>query len=260
MSNWGLADLERRVANMIRYGVVEQLDEAGAKVRVRSGGILSDWLKWRTQRAGPDSDWWAPEPGEQVVMLSPDGEMNQALILGSINSNQHPPPGARKTLHRIEYKDGAVKEYDRKASTDRTTYPDGTVIEYNAQAGQYTLTFSGGTVIQVMAESGDVLADITGHLTAKITKTLDAEAGTSATVTSPAITLNGNVTVNGNLSLAGALSAAPGPSGSGAVLQGNFQIDGNLDLSNGDITADGYSVKGHDHNYDGGVTDPANPG
>ncbi len=259
MDNWALSDIERRLANVIRFGVVDQLDEAKGLVRVRSGGILTDWLRWRTNRAGPDSDWWAPEPGEQVVMLSPDGEMNQALILGSINSNQHPPPGNRKTLHRIEYKDGAVKEYDREASTDRATYPDGTVIEYSAQAGQYTLTFSGGTVIQVMAESGDVLADITGSLSATIASTLEAEVGSSATVTAPTITLNGNVNVNGNLTLAGALAAAPGPSGSGAVLEGNFQIDGNLDVTGGDVTADGTSLKSHTHPGDSsGTTGPPN--
>jgi len=256
MSNWALADIERRVANMIRYGVIEQLDEAGARVRVRSGGILTDWLKWRTQRAGPDSDWWAPEPGEQVVILSPDGEMNQALILGSINSNQHLPPGNRKTLHRVTYQDGAVKEYDREASTDRATYPDGTVIEYDATAGKYTLSFSGGTTIEVEAQSGNVLADITGDLTATIAKTLLAEVGTSATVTSPTITLNGTVNINGNLNLAGALAAVPGPAGagSGATLQGNFQIDGAVNLVNGDIVADGVSLKGHTHPGDSGGT------
>ncbi len=256
MNNWALADIERRVANMIRYGVVEQLDEEGAKVRVRSGGILTDWLKWRTQRAGPDSDWWAPEVGEQVVILSPDGEMNQALILGSINSNQFPPPGNRKTLHRVTYQDGAVKEYDREASTDRATYPDGTVIEYNATAGTYTLSFSGGSVIEVDANSGDMLADLTGNLTATVAKTLQAEVGTSATVTSPIITLNGNVNINGNLNLAGALAAVPGSgaAGSGATLQGNFQILGSVDLSNGDITADGISLKTHTHPGDSGGT------
>jgi len=256
MNNWALADIERRVANMIRYGVVEQLDEEGAKVRVRSGGILTDWLKWRTQRAGPDSDWWAPEVGEQVVILSPDGEMNQALILGSINSNQFPPPGNRKTLHRVKYQDGAVKEYDRESSTDRATYPDGTVIEYNATAGTYTLSFSGGSVIEVDANSGDMLADLTGSLTATVAKTLQAEVGTSATVTSPTITLNGNVNINGNLSLAGALAAVPGSggAGSGATLQGNFQILGSVALSNGDITADGISLKSHTHPGDSGGT------
>lgn len=259
MSNWGLADLERRVANIIRYGVIEQLDEKNARVRVRSGGILTDWLKWRTQRAGPDSEWWAPEPGEQVVMLSPDGELNQALILGSINSNQNPPPGNRKTLHRVTYRDGAVKEYDREVSTDRVTYPDGTVIEYDATAGKYTLSFSGGSVIEVDAGSGDALADLTGSLTATIAKTLVAEVGSSATVTSPTITLNGNVTINGNLSLAGALAAAPGPSGSGAVLQGSFQIDGSLAVTGGDVTADGTSLTSHTHPGDsGGNTGPPN--
>jgi phage baseplate assembly protein gpV len=259
MNNWSLADLERRLANMIRYGVIEQLDEQAAKVRVRSGGILSDWLKWRTQRAGPDSDWWAPEPGEQVIMLSPSGETNQALILGSINSNRFPCPATRKTLHRITYQDGTTKEYDRESSTDRITYPDGTVIEYNATAGKYMLSFYGGTTVEVNAGSGDVLADITGSLTATIAKSLAAEVGTEATITSPVINLNGIVNVNGPLNLSGPLSAAPGPSGGGAKLKGNFEVDGGVSLNNGDITADGVSLKSHSHPGDsGGNTGPPN--
>lgn len=259
MNNWGLADLERRLANLVRFGVVEQLDEAGVMVRVRSGGILTDWLRWRTNRAGPDSDWWPLEPGEQVILLAPDGELNQAVVIGSLNQNSFPAPGDRKTLHRITYADGAIKEYDRAASTDRVTYPDGTVIEYDASAGQYSLTFSGGTTIEVDANAGDVLADITGSLTATIANNLQADVGTAATVTSPTITLNGNVTVNGNLSLLGSLAAAPGASGQGATLQGAFTVQGSVDLTGGDVTADGVSLKGHTHPGDsGGSTGPPN--
>ncbi len=41
MDNWALSDIERRLANVIRFGVVDQLDEAKGLVRVRSGEASS---------------------------------------------------------------------------------------------------------------------------------------------------------------------------------------------------------------------------
>jgi len=246
MNNFTLSDIERRLANLIRLGTIEQLDEQSAKVRVRSGGILTDWLKWRTQRAGPDSDWWAPEPGEQVIMLSPSGETNQALVLGSINSNHFPCPATRKTLHRIAYQDGTTKDYDRQSSTDRVTYPDGTFIEYNATAGTYTVSTASGTEITINAASGDVTAEIAGSLTATVSDAIKATAGSSADISAPTVNITGDVTITGSLTLAGPLSAGPGSGGGGVSIQGKMQV------TSGDITADGVSLKSHTHPGDSG--------
>jgi phage baseplate assembly protein gpV len=256
MDNWALSDIERRLANVIRFGVVDQLDETGALVRVRSGGVLTDWLRWRTNRAGPDLDWWALEPGEQVILLAPNGELNQAVVIGSINQLAYPAPGNRKTLHRVKYADGTTKDYDRAASIDRATYPDGTVIEYDATVGKYSLQFSGGTSIEVEAASGNVLADITGNVDATVAGSMTADVATSAEITSPTVTINGTVNINGTLNLAGALVAAPGAggAGSGASLEGNFDIQGTLDVTGGDVTADGVSLKNHTHPGDSGGT------
>jgi len=245
---FSVADLERRLANLIRFGTIEQLDEAKALARVRCGDILTDWLSWRTNRAGPDRDWWALEPGEQVILLAPSGELNQAVIVGSINRDLFSAPGNRKTLHRIQYQDGTTKDYDREASTDTATYPDGTVIQYNATASLYTITTASGTEITVNADSGDVTADIAGNLTAQVANSITAEAGSAADITAPSVNITGNVTITGSLTLAGPLSAAPGSAGGGVSVQGDMEI------TSGDITADGTSLKSHTHPGDSGGT------
>lgn len=46
------ADLNRRIENIVRLGTIAEVDCAHAKAKVKSGGILTDWLPWVTARAG----------------------------------------------------------------------------------------------------------------------------------------------------------------------------------------------------------------
>lgn len=39
MSGWALTDIERRLANIVRWGAVEHLDDAAARVRVLARGF-----------------------------------------------------------------------------------------------------------------------------------------------------------------------------------------------------------------------------
>lgn len=111
-----LAELERRLANLARIGVVEELDEASARVRVRCGELLTGWLPWLTRRAGGDADWWAPEPGEQVLVISPFGDPALGLALPALYQDTHPAPAGVKTVRRVTFADGTVIEYDRAGS------------------------------------------------------------------------------------------------------------------------------------------------
>ena len=65
-----LTECERKIANLLRPAVVaEARYQDSPRVRVKAGDLLSGWLPWLTTRAGADRCWWAPEVGEQVVML-----------------------------------------------------------------------------------------------------------------------------------------------------------------------------------------------
>ncbi|SMG47641.1 phage baseplate assembly protein V [Dethiosulfovibrio salsuginis] len=117
-SDWVLADINSRLARMMRIGTVVELDEAAARVRVTCGAgdgkITTAWLPWITARAGPDRTWWALEPGEQVMVLSPSGEMSQGVVLGSIYRDAHPAPAASKDIQRVDFDGGSYIEHDRK--------------------------------------------------------------------------------------------------------------------------------------------------
>lgn len=107
-----LADLARRVANMIRTGRVADVDHAAARVRVQSGDILTGWLPWQTRRAGNTRTWDPPTVGEQVMILSPSGEPAAGMVMPALYCQDHPAPDARASTHVIEFPDGARIAYD----------------------------------------------------------------------------------------------------------------------------------------------------
>jgi len=109
------SNLQRRLANAIRLGTVARVDYVHARVRIQMGTILTDWLPWVTHRAGPDVTWWAPELAEQVVVLSPYGDLGQGIVLGAVYRNAFPAPEARETIHYTKYADGTEISYDRAA-------------------------------------------------------------------------------------------------------------------------------------------------
>ncbi|WP_456267652.1 phage baseplate assembly protein V [Kushneria sp. AK178] len=164
-----LADLERRLHNLLRVGTVSDVDAASARCRVAAGGIVTTWLPWLTQRAGPDRTWWAPEPGEQVMLLSPSGDSAQAIVLPAIYQSAHPAPGERVTHHVTEYADGTRVEYDRDA--------------------------------------GHLTVDCVGDVTIRGARALHVEFGGSITLDASDVTINAPLRVNDSVTSSGDMIA-----------------------------------------------------
>tara|TARA_B100001564_G_C20610453_1_gene657345 strand:+ start:392 stop:910 length:519 start_codon:yes stop_codon:yes gene_type:complete len=109
-----LMDLDRRISNLIQLGKVVEADYPNAKLRVEIGDITTEWLPWLARRASFDNTWWSPEIGEQVIVLAPSGEINQAVILPSVYQQAHSAPADSPEVHKTVYKDGTVIQYDRE--------------------------------------------------------------------------------------------------------------------------------------------------
>lgn len=105
-------DLARTLRNMIRTGVIVETDLDAGRCRVQTGGNITDWLQWLTQRAGHSRTWWAPSVGEQVLILAVGGELDTAFVLPGIFSDDHPAPSASADALHIAFPDGAVIEYE----------------------------------------------------------------------------------------------------------------------------------------------------
>lgn len=203
------SDLERRLALLIRYGTVQEADYAAARVRVAMGGAVSHWLPWITLRAGGDRSWWAPEPGEQVLVLSPSGETAQGVVLGSIFRAAHPAPAASPDVDRRVYADGAVVEYDREAHRLHALIPGDVILE----ASKGVNVKAGGSVV--------------------------VNAGASAEITAPRIVLSGEIFLDGPLTQGG------GAGGGDAVLNGALHVVRDV-TTDADVRA-AVSLNGHVH-------------
>lgn len=168
MFEFEITELQRRLSNVIRLGRVVDIDYSGAipKVRVRIDPLTTAWLPLMTLRAGPDRSWWPVEIDEQVVVLSPIGELNQGMVLGSICQQRFPAAGNRIDVHRTTYADGAVIEYDRTTHHLQAVLPAGATT---------TLISDGGvSIVGDVTVTGNINAsgDISDH-----TRSMQADRG-----------------------------------------------------------------------------------
>ncbi|MFQ6296002.1 phage baseplate assembly protein V [Escherichia coli] len=70
----------RLITNLIRTGVVTEVDRENWLCRVKTGELETNWISWLTLRAGNARTWWRPSEGEQVVLLSLGGKpLNPSL-------------------------------------------------------------------------------------------------------------------------------------------------------------------------------------
>ncbi|WP_001094752.1 phage baseplate assembly protein V, partial [Escherichia coli] len=111
-----IQELARAIRNLIRSGVVTEVDTVQGLCRVQSGGIQTTWLNWLTTRAGRSRTWWAPSVGEQVLLLAIGGELDTAFVLPGIFSDDNPAPSASADAWQVVFPDGAVIEYEPETS------------------------------------------------------------------------------------------------------------------------------------------------
>lgn len=119
-----LAELKRRLENIVQVGTISQtksvdgkalarvvLDDSGEDKRVSKflpvASIANTFMKI-----------WIPiKVGEQVLVISPFGNANSGFIIRSIfNRSCKEPTGANEHTTVIEFDDGTIIKYDSKAS------------------------------------------------------------------------------------------------------------------------------------------------
>ncbi|TVS85312.1 phage baseplate assembly protein V, partial [Wolbachia pipientis] len=111
--NFAIAELNRRLANIIRIGLVKEVDYEKARVRVKVGEFITDWLPWVTARAGEDRSWFSPDIDEQVMVLSPFGELSLGVVLAGIYQQKYTAPESKKEVSSLTFQDGTKLSYDK---------------------------------------------------------------------------------------------------------------------------------------------------
>lgn len=105
-------EIMRLLLNLIRVGVVIDVDPDNWLCRVQTGELQTGWLNWLTTRAGRARTWWKPSQGEQVLLLAIGGELTTAFVLPAIFSNDNPPPSTSDDALVTVFPDGARFEYE----------------------------------------------------------------------------------------------------------------------------------------------------
>ena len=109
------AELERRMSEALRLGVISEVRPEAGLCRVSFGGRVSPLSPWIALRAGDDRDFWHPDVGEQALFLSPYGDGSEGVVLVGVMSTKRPfPHGARQGRRITEYGDGTRMTVDRE--------------------------------------------------------------------------------------------------------------------------------------------------
>lgn len=156
------------INNMVRIGTVVSVDLAEARCIVRYGDPDDDEpaesppIRWLAARAGMTRSWSPPSVGEQVVLLSPDGQIGASVALLGLVQDAFPPLGST-TTEMLEFADGAQITYDPEASALVARLPAGGTAEIEAPGGitlRGDVTIEGSvSVSQSVTAAQDVLAD-----------------------------------------------------------------------------------------------------
>ena len=167
-------DIPADLATLIRIGTVTAVDLAAARCRVRYGDPDDEdpgetpMIRWLAPRAGQTRIWSPPSVGEQVILLSPDGQVGAAVALCGLVQDAFPPLGST-TAEMIEFADGARLTYDPDARALSAILPAGATAEIEAPGGitlrgpvmiEGDVTIQGAVdVSQTVTAATDVVAD-----------------------------------------------------------------------------------------------------
>ena len=121
-----IKQIKSQLANMMRLGNVAKVHAAEGLVDVAYDDLIIERMPVFMRRAGEDREYWMPSVGEQGVLLSPSGDLNNAMFLVGLNSAEVPVPRENENLMVREWKDGTFVEIDRDKHIYRVEVPNTT--------------------------------------------------------------------------------------------------------------------------------------
>lgn len=186
------ADVQRRLSNLVRVGVVESVDLPNARCRVTIGELLTAPLPFLTAKAGPDKTWHPPEVGEQVLVLAPSGELTAGFVLGGVYTTSNPPPSSSPDVSTMVFSDGSSATYDRalhSLTIDLPTEDSSLVVNINGNA--------------TISATGNALVEADGNATVSAGSVARIEAGSEIQMVAPAVSITSTVTVSGDVTAGG---------------------------------------------------------
>lgn len=170
-------DLQRRLANIVRRGVIHSTQHGKIpKCRVSIGELITDWLPLcQGFSGGFRSDVNPCTVGDAVTVMSEGGDLNNGRVFPGWATGGAPVPEGSESEHI-------------------TVYGDGTEVRYDRETHALTITIAAGGTYKIVGKG-----------------TLDGPVEITDTLTVQGVTtINANTTVKGNIGATGEISDGKG--------------------------------------------------
>ena len=200
-------ELARLLNNLIRLGVVTKVRHGQPScVRVKTGELTTNWIPFITHRAGNVKTWSPPSVGEQVVLMSPGGDLVSAVALTGVYSDSLAEPSSSPNEHVITFPDGARMQYDHGSGAMSIT-------------GIKSLTINASESTEIICPNNTIVGKLT------VTDVFEYQAGmTGSGGSAGQTTIRGDIThEDGDLSSNGIVVHRHGHEG---VIQGGDITEG----------------------------------
>lgn len=196
---------------IIKIGEVSSVNPAACTARVvfdDDDSLVSYDLPILQRNTYSNQDYQMVQPGEDVLCIFlPTGE-EDGFILGSFYAGEIAPPESSQDKRTVVFSDDTRISYDR-GSHELTITIGGTSMVANRQSVSFetpqAVNAKGGA--EVNLEGGSAVNIKAPVLNLTIGGTTMTLTGSSATITSSNLVLNGNIAVTGNLSVTGNINA-----------------------------------------------------
>lgn len=210
------ADINRRLENLIRFGTIKTVNPSKPipLVTVDLDDIVTPEIRFFNARSGDDSTWDPPSLDEEVMVISPCGEIGPtSVVFYGLYNNEHPSPSDELNKKIRVFSDGCIISYDIATHHLSAILPPTGTIEVTANGG-VTVNANGGV-------------------------TVNANDGLTINAVSGGTTHNGNLLINGS-----SVTTGNNTVGGSQLVQGSSHSKGDFSTE-GDVKAGGISLKNH---------------
>lgn len=165
-----LAEMWRRLNNLIRRGTVHSVQLSPPRVRVSFGTDpvnhtehLSAWLPWYTRADAGMQEWSVPAVGCPATVLSEGGDIRNGVVLVGMITDDQTPAGDSGEVYATRYGNGASVTVDTAGNAMAISLPAGGTVSVDCQGGA---VLKGDLKVEGNINATGEVADKTGTLQA----------------------------------------------------------------------------------------------